>query len=446
MNGEPQTTAIRMTMPGSKHADAIRGLEPVATVSNYFYGNDTTHWLKGVRHFGRISYDGVYPGVDLVYYGNQRQLEYDFVVAPGSDPRVIRLKFEGADRVSTENGDLVLQTRYGRLRQLKPVVYQEINGKRRYITAKYTVFGNKQAGFSIAAYDRSHKLIIDPVLVYSTFLGGTGDEFGNAVALDSAGAAYVVGSTTSTDFPLVGGLVGQGTYRGNTDAFLVKYTPSGNAIEFSTYIGGALADEASAVAIDSTGAILVAGNTKSSNFPLRNAIQNQIGNTSGNSLVSDAFVLKIDPNGLVFSTYLGGFDDDKALGLAVDASNNAVLCGVTKSTNFWAVGGPQTTFQGTETDGWVLKLDPTGLHIWSTYLGGNRNDSANGVAVDPQGNIYVTGGTTSINFPLANPKQPALARANFSDAFVTKIQSDGKAFLYSTYLGGTATIEARVLP
>ena len=157
VNGEPQTTAIRMTMPGSKHADAIRGLEPIATVSNYFYGNDTTHWLKGVRHFGRISYDGVYPGVDLVYYGNQRQLEYDFVVAPGSDPRVIRLKFEGADRVSTENGDLVLQTRYGRLRQLKPVVYQEINGKRRYITAKYTVFGNKQAGFSIAAYDRSHK-------------------------------------------------------------------------------------------------------------------------------------------------------------------------------------------------------------------------------------------------------------------------------------------------
>src|SRR3954452_10098128 len=378
--GDRQTAAVRMTMPGSQRANTIRPLDPLSTVSNYFYGNDAKHWLKGLRHYGRISYEGVYPGIDVVYYGKQRQLEYDFVVAPGSDPRVIRLKFDGADRVTTENGDLVLHTGYGPLRQVKPVVYQEINGERRYIAANYTLIGGKEAGFSIAKYDRSKTLVIDPVLVYSTFLGGTGVEYGNAVAVDSAGSAYVVGSTTSADFAVVGGLAGLGVYRGDTDAFLVKYSPTGNAVEFSTYIGGSGSDEAAGVGVDSSGAILVGGNTRSGNFPIRNAIQTQIGNTSGNTTAYDAFVLKIAPTALVYSTSLGGFDDDRAKGLAIDAANNVVLCGVTKSTNFWASGGPQTAFQGRETDGWVLKLNATGLHVWSTYLGGNRDDAANAVA------------------------------------------------------------------
>ena len=386
-----------------------------------------------MKHYGKVAYEGVYPGIDVVYYGNQRQLEYDFVVAPGADPRVIRLKFD-ADRVSTDNGDLVLQTQYGSLRQLKPVVYQEVDGERRYIAANYTVH-NKEARFSIGAYDHSKKLVIDPILVYSTFLGGSGVENGNAVAVDAGQSAYIVGSTASTDFPVTGGISGQTTYRGGaTDAFVAKYASNGASILFSSYFGGSGADNATAVGVDSNGSILIGGSTDSANFPLKNALQQVIGGKT------DAFLLKLASNGgIVYSTFIGGFEDDQAFSLAVDGNNNTVLCGVTRSTNFWASGGIRAAFQGGTTDGWVFKMNPDGVRLWSTYLGGIGNDSTNGVAIDPQNNVYLTGATTSLNFPVTpGAFQGALLVPGTPDAYVTKLLGDTGGLVYSTYLGGSA--------
>ena len=236
--GERQTAAVRMSLQGSKQA-AIQALEPQSTISNYYQGADPKRWLTGVRHYGRVSYKNVYSGIDVVYYGNQRQLEYDFVVTPGANPKNIRLKFDGADRLSTAaNGDLVLHTPYGEVRQRKPVVYQDVNGQRRFIAASYDV-RDREASFRLGAYDRSRQLIIDPILVYSTFLGGTGVENGNAIAVDSAQAVYVAGSTASNDFPVIAALNGQTSFRGGSyDAFVIKYAPAGNAILFATYIGG----------------------------------------------------------------------------------------------------------------------------------------------------------------------------------------------------------------
>jgi hypothetical protein len=435
--GERQTAAVRMTMVGGKSAESVHALDPQTTVSNYFYGSDSKRWLKNVRHYGRISYQGVYPGIDVVYYGNQRQLEYDFVVAPGADPSVIRLKFDGAQSVTADkNGDLVLQTRYGQLRQLKPVVYQDIDGVRRYVAANYTIREGNQAGFSLGEYDRSAKLVIDPILAYSTFLGGTGVESGYGIAVDAGQSVYVVGSTASSDFPVSSGLSGQTLYRGGaSDAFVVKYNPAGNSIAFSTYLGGSGADSATVVGVDTAGNIIVGGNTDSANFPTRNPLQPIIGGKH------DAFLLKIGTAGLIYSTFLGGFEDDQAFGLAIQGEN-AVVCGMTRSTNFWASGGLQPAYMGGITDGWVFKMDAVGQRIWSTYLGGGGDDAANDVAVDTAGNVYVTGSTSSLGFPTtAGAYQPVIrGRSPFlADAFVTKIKGDdGKQFLYSTYLGGTA--------
>jgi hypothetical protein len=438
--GERQATAVRMSLQGSKQT-AIQALDRQATISNYYQGADPKSWLTGIRHYGRVSYNDVYPGIDVVYYGNQRQLEYDFVVAPGANPKDIRLKFDGANRISTAaNGDLVLHTKYGEIRQRKPVVYQDVNGQRRFIAASYDV-RDRQASFKLGAYDRSKQLIIDPILVYSTFLGGTGVENGNAIAVDSAQAVYVAGSTASNDFPVISALNGQTSFRGGSyDAFVVKYAPAGNAILFSTYIGGAGFDSATGVGVDSAGNIVVSGDTDSPGFPLRSPLQGVIGGKI------DAFLLKISAQGgLIYSTFLGGFDDDHALGLAVDADGNAVVTGTTRSTNFWSLNGLRPFYSGGITDGWVFKMNPAGQIAWSTYLGGNGADSVNAVALDPVGDIYVTGDTNSKNFPVtASVIRPTSCPAGaptqpcpISDAFVTKIKSDGTAFGYSTYLGGS---------
>lgn len=443
---DPQTAAVRMSLPGSKSARVIRALEPKETVSNYFYGNDPNRWLSDIRHFGRIAYEGVYPGIDVVYYGNQRQLEYDFIVAPGANPDRIRLQFDGADSVTKDdNGDLVLQTQHGSIRQLKPIVYQDIDGKRRFIAASYTVRDSNRVSFSIGDYDRTAKLVIDPVLTYSTFIGGTGVENGYAVAVDALQSAYVVGSTTSSNFPVASGVPGQIAYRGGaSDAFVIKYTPTGNAIAFATYIGGSGADVATAVGIDTAGNIIVGGNTDSLNFPLSNAIQNALGVApNAPTQKKDAFLLKIPstgPAGLIYSTYLGGYEEDLLMGLAIHGES-AIVCGSTNSTNFWSFRARQP-FNAGGMDGWVLKMGAGGQLEWSTYLGGSRADSANGVAVDANGGVYVTGSTQSVNFPVTGGAfQQAINRPPsqfIEDAFVTRYNADGTAYVYSTYLGGTA--------
>jgi hypothetical protein len=310
--GKPavQETVLRMKLVGANPAPKISGVDELPGKSNYFIGNDPKKWRTNVPTYAKVNYQRVYPGVDLVYHGTQGKLEYDFVVAPGADPGVIRLSFEGADRLELDSqGDLVLRTAAGELRQHKPVVYQEVAGARHAVSGSYVLRGQRQAGFEIARYDASQPLIIDPVLSYSTYLGGDNFDEGLGIAVDSAGNAYGAGFTGSTNFPTTTGAF-QTTLGGGRNAFVTKLNPTGSTLVYSTYLGGSLFDEGLGIAVDATGSAYVTGDTQSSNFPTTpGAFQTIFGGG-----FSDAFLTKLHPTGtapLVYSTYLGGSSSEQ---------------------------------------------------------------------------------------------------------------------------------------
>jgi hypothetical protein len=424
---------LRMKLDGANPRPAVSGLNQLAGKVNYFIGNDPEKWHTEIPTFGRVRYDDVYQGVGMVYYGNQRQLEYDFVVAPGADYRQVALKFEGASgmELETGTGDLLLRVGDETIRQQRPVVYQEVNGERQEIESGYALRGAGRVEFSVGHYDASKPLIIDPVLAYSTYLGGSGDENGRGIVVDAAGNAYVTGRTSSTNFPT--GNAPQATYGGATDAFVTKLNASGSALVYSTYLGGSGGDNSSGIVVDATGNAYVAGFTNSPNFPTANAIQATYGGG-----VNDTFVTKLNASGsaLVYSTYLGGTDSDKGNGIAVDSSANAYVIGQTGSTNFPTANAFQATYGGGDFDGFVTKLNASGSAlVYSTYLGGGNTDDGFAIAVDSSGNAYLTGDTSSTNFPKANALQATYGGGD-SDAFVTKLNASGAALVYSTYLGG----------
>lgn len=425
-----------MTLVGAQETAAAKSAEELPGKVNYFSGSDPSEWRTDVPTYARVSYDQVYPGVDIVYYGNQRQLEYDFIVAPGSDPRVIKLQFDGADKVLLDaTGDLLLSLGESVVRQPKPLVYQEVSGERRAIEGGYTVDKNRAVGLAIGEYDRSLPLVIDPVLVYSTYLGGTDGEQALEIAIDPAGNAYVTGFTHSTNFPTANAF--QAANGGFQDAFVTKINAAGTAFIYSTYLGGSSGEQARGIAVDSSGNAYVTGFTGSTNFPIANAIQSTL-DVGG----QDAFVTKLNATGsaLVYSTFLGGvgpfnsaeFGED----IAVDSAGNAYVTGSTFSNNFPVVNAVQATFGGF-TDAYVTKINAAGTAlVFSTYLGGSESEIGEGINVDSAGNVYITGDTRSTNFPTANAVQAA--SGGDQDAFVTKLNAAGSAFVYSTYLGGSA--------
>ena len=429
--GKENITELRMNLLGARPTPHVEGIELLPGKSNYFIGNDPATWRTNVPTYAKVRYENVYPGVDLVYYGNQAQLEYDFVVAPGADPKKIRLYIDGAKKLETDaHGDLVLDLAGAEVRLLKPTVYQRVVGGRKEIASRYVLHGRRAAGFEVAGYDRNEPLIIDPVLTYSTYLGGSSGAFGNAIAADSTGNAYVTGGTTSTDFPTKN--PAQATQGGNTDVFVSKFDPTGSTLIYSTYLGG-VGDEAGAsIAVDASGNVYVTGYTASQNFPVKSPIQ---ATTGGGS---DAFVAKLDSTGsvLIYSTYLGGNGNDSGNGIAADLSGNAYVAGKTGSVNFPTKNALQPASGGGD-DAFIAKLDPAGSAlVYSTYLGGSFMDEARGIAVDAAGNAYVAGDTASANFPTKNPFQ--LALGGTTDAFLVKIDPTGSALVYSTYLGGGA--------
>jgi uncharacterized protein (TIGR03437 family) len=432
----PQSAVLRMRLMGANPAPDVAGLEKLPGKVNYFTGNDPTKWRTNIPTYARVQYRAVYPGVDLVYYGNQQQLEYDFVVAPGASPKSIRLAIQGADKLDLdERGDLVLHARGGEVRLRKPVVYQETAGVRNEIAGGYTLQGEHQVGLEVGAYDGSRPLVIDPTLAYSTFLGGSGDDQAKAIAVDSSGNAYVTGSTASTNFPRASAV--QSTFGGNGDAFVAKLNAAGSALVYSTYLGGNNNDIGLGIAVDSAGNAYVAGLTESANFPRANALQAAFGGGS-----TDAFVVKLNTSGsaLVYSTYLGGSGSDEGHGIAVDSSGNAYVTGSTSSGNFPRANALQSTFGGNG-NAFVAKLNAAGSAlVYSTYLGGSGGDIGQGIAVDSSGNAYVTGVTASTNFPVQSPLQRALGGVGGvdGDAFVAKLNAAGSALVYSTYLGGSA--------
>jgi MBG domain (YGX type)/Bacterial Ig-like domain (group 3)/FG-GAP-like repeat/Beta-propeller repeat len=422
---------LRMKLLGANRAARIVGEAQQDSTSNYFVGNDPTKWRTSVPNYGRARYLAVYPGIDLVYYGHDGNLEYDWIVSPQANARRIRLAFDGADRVRLDkHGDLVVNLGRTEYRHRKPVVYQECRGKRIEIAGAWTVRG-KEAAFRIGTYDHGQPLVIDPVVYYSTYEGGSGLDFAYAIAVDKVGNTYVTGGTGSTNFPTSNSL--QPSLKGSEDVFITKINANGSARLYSTYLGGGGPDEGKGIAVNSQGEVYVTGNAGSFDFPMMGAVQGTWGGSG------DAFLTKLNASGsgLVYSTYLGGNAIDYATAVALDPTGNAYITGVTFSTNFPTVN-PFQTVKGAQQDAFVAKINPAGTAwVYATFLGGNNVDEAYAIAADASGTAYVTGYTASTDFPLQSPYRSSNVAS--VDAFVTKLNPAGSALVYSTYLGGSAT-------
>lgn len=417
---------IQMRLEGADSKARAAGVAALPGVSNYFVGDDPAQWHMHIPNYAKVKYAGVYPGIDLVYYGNQRQLEYDFVVAAGADPAAIALNFKGVDSVSANaDGDLVLSTGGAPLVQQKPVIYQYVNGERHVLSGEYVVEGSR-VRFKVPSYDHSQPLIIDPVLSYSTYLGGRDFDYGDSIAVDSNGNAYLTGLIYAGE-------------RGHGDAFVAKLNRDGSQLLYSTYLGGSGQDLGHGIAVDARGNAYVTGYTRSQDFPTtRGAAQSRCGSPAG----QNAFVARLDPYGsLSYSTFLGGSGSDTGQAIAVDANQNAYVTGYTTSKDFptssralqRGLNGLQNVF--------VTKLNANGSALqYSTLLGGDDYDFGFGIAVDKQGAAYVTGVTYGIftsTFPTTgNAYQTSYGGGG--DAFVSKLGADGSALVYSTFLGGPA--------
>src|SRR5258706_829084 len=427
---QPKSVALRMSLLGAARKPQVTGLDELPGKANSFIGKDRSQWRTNVPTYAKVQYHDVYPGIDLVYYGNQRQLEYDFVVAPGADPKKIVLGFKGTDKLEIDaEGDLVLHASGGDVRQHKPIIYQEIDRVRQEIDGRYVIKSGKRVGLQLAAYDTSRPLIVDPVLSYSTFLGGGGNDIARSVAADSDGNAYVTGQTTSLNFPTTSGAFQ--TVRGfGNDVFVTKLNPSGSALVYSSYLGGNDFDTGNAISIDANGNAYVTGTTKSADFPTTpGAFQPALG-------IGFGFVTKLDATGstLVYSTYLGA--GAQGAGIAVDAQGNAYVTGQTGSAMFPTTPGAfQPVFGGGPVDAFVMKLNADGSAlVYSTYLGGSNVEVGGGIAVDTGGNAYVTGGTDSTNFPTT----PEAFQTDPGSGFVTKLDPTGSSLVYSTYLNASS--------
>jgi uncharacterized repeat protein (TIGR01451 family) len=536
--------SLRLKLVGANPNVEITGIDKIPAISNYFIGNDPKEWHAGVPHYAKVRYRSIYPGIDVVYYGHRAALEYDFVIGPEADPTNIVLQIMGTEALSLDSeGNLTMAIAAGEVRLHQPHIYQEQNGRREPVAGHYRLMGGQRVGFALAKYDTHRPITIDPVLTFSTYIGGASRDAGLAVA-SHAGSLYVAGQTGSPDFPVENAL--QASRGSNTyDAFVSKLSPDGDSLVYSTYLGGSGSDWARGIAIDSDGNVYLTGNTNSSDFPTSNPLQATYGGPGGIYSYPDAFVTKLGPMGdvLVYSTYLGGNQSDLANSIAVDAAGNAYITGSSTSSNMpgaancfsaaqyphayvaeltsagsalvyatclgsgsvgtgygialngdanayvvWAgygfthiekldsrgqtlyayspdnggstegraiavdaAGGAyvtgytetsafptlhpiQATFGG-QRDAFVLGLSAAGALDFSTYLGGSQQDEGHGIALDATGNVYVTGITSSSDYPTVQSFQSALAGGR--DTFVARLSPNGSVLLMSSYLGGS---------
>jgi len=464
-------SVVRMQVLGANPSAEVLGLEPLAGRIHYFRGKDPKKWRTNIPLYAKVKVGEIYSGIDLMYYADHGQLEYDFVLAPGKSPAAIKLAFQGADNVKlTAEGALVLHTPRGEFRLSEPLVYQERANARQVIPGHYVLPPRAaegaqrvhSVGIEVGTYDMRYPLVIDPVLSYSTYLGGSQDERGSGIAVDAAGAMYITGETASVDFPTMNPLQ---PLRGSVDAFVTKLTADGSALVYSTYLGGSVLDpvvdpsepgpesRGFGIAVDGAGSAYVTGETNSADFPTSvNAFQGALRGRS------NAFVAKLAPDGsaLVYSTYLGGATRtlggsglDSGRAIAVDGAGSAYVAGETSSADFPTKNPlkPASRFGASDpSDAFVTKLTPDGSALlYSTYLGGSGAENAFGIAVDAAGAAYVTGETRSTNFPApgvqASGFQTACAVVGTvcADAFVAKIdpsQVGAASLVYATYLGG----------
>lgn len=445
-------SVVCLTMRGAQIPD-VQGLDAQPGHANYLIGSDPSRWQRNVPLYGRVKYRGIYPGIDAVYYGNQNRLETDYVVAPGSNPSGIEVGVGGAKTVKfNSQGDLVIANPAGVLVLRHPNVYQQVGGTRREVAANYVQRHDNTIGIDVAAYDHTQPLIIDPVLDYSTYLGGTGGEFLYSVAADSAGNAYVTGSTTAADFPTTPGAYETSLPSGVTSyAFVTKLNPTGTGLVFSTFLGGTASGVGKGVAVDQSGNVYVTGDTSASDFPTTsNAYQQRPVPNGG------VFVTELDPTGstLLYSTYLAGgtgSEDTVGIALAVDPNDSAYniyVLGRTGDTTFPITATAfQTNNNTNQTNpdkgtNFISRIDPSKVGsaslVYSTFLGGSTAEFPTSIAVDANENAYVTGNTMSTDYPTMNAYLSS-QNNKFGDVFVSRLdttQSGGSSLIYSTYFGG----------
>jgi len=496
---------LRMSLLGARPGLQGVGFDPLPGKANYFIGDDPKNWQVNVKTYATVKYEGIYPGIDLLYYGNQQRLEYDFIVAPGSSPRQIQVGFEGVDRARLDpsTGDLVLEFGDTELRFQKPSTYQTSensstagSSSRHFVNCDYTLEAGNRVGFSVAAYDTSKPLVIDPVLSFFTYLGGMLADVGLHIAADATGI-YVTGATTSPDFPTASALSsslhsafcnapGLGKTFPCPDAFVTKLKPDGSGIIYSTYLGGSRSDIGIGIAVDSNQQAYVAGETESMDFPTTSGGFQ----SSATSRLARAFLAKLSSSGsLLYSTYLGGtpgsrgvgndsVNDTSATSIAVDNTGHAYLSGYTRSNSLPTMPGVVQPNAGLNSgaggvqchssnggsiipcsDGFVAKFDTnasgSGSLLYASYLGGSYYDAATGIAIDSAGNAYVAGATLSDDFPVVAAFQPSrkagrcgpLASSGggghvCASAFIAKFNPTASALVYSSYLGGTGDTAA----
>ena len=457
-------SALRLHLDGANASAKSNGESALPGRSNYFLGDHAANWQAGVPTYSRVRYEDIYPGIDLVYYGNRSgRLEHDFVVRPGADPGTIALNLRGAHSVRLNaSGDLELKVASSTLTLEHPVIYQEVKGQRRGVSGGYVLTADGRVKFAVGAYDRSQQLVIDPVLTYSTYLGGSSINSANGIAVDASGNAYITGRTISTNFPVTTGAYDTTCPGECASVFITKLNPAGNALVYSTYLGGTCmtfcGETGKAIAVDASGNAYVTGITSSNNFPTTAGVfqPKEGATTSASNEYTNAFVTKLNATGsaLVYSTYLGGSDGglcytaagsegEGGRSIAVDASGNVYVAGCTESANFPVTSGAFKTKCSTcasgsgHGNGFVSKINATASAlVYSTYLGGSGLDIAYGIAIDSTGSAYVAGSATSADFPVTGGAFQTTKVAGGQVAFISKLNATGSALTYSTFLGG----------
>ncbi|MGI8777686.1 MAG: SBBP repeat-containing protein, partial [Acidimicrobiales bacterium] len=450
LSGVGGRAPLQLHLVGANPDAAAEGRGLLAGRASQFLGDDPSTWRTDVATYGEVAYAGVWRGVDVVWHGRGSNLEQDFVVAPGGDADRIRLSFPGARSLRiVDGGALVVTLADSEARFGAPTLYQDERGGRRDVAGGFIVRPGGTIGFRVGTHDVDRPVVIDPVLVESTFLGGGGNDAAFGVAVDAAGSVYVTGSTESVDFPVAGSVQSSLVQVGDVrlDAFVTKLKPDGSAFVYSTFLGGRGRDVGYAIAVAADGSATVSGSTESTDFPLARPVQKAYGGGA-----TDAFVTRLSPQGAVlqFSTYLGGGGADLSRGVAVDASGRATLVGTTNSNDFPTAGPPLQGAPNHPDDiaAFVTRLDADGsAWVYSTYVGGSGDDRATAVAVDAAGDAYVTGETQSPDFPTVRPLQaspgsPPGAGAASADAFAIKLAPAGSPLLFATYLGGSAVDRA----
>lgn len=442
--------SLRMDFLGAREGAVVAQDRQPGKV-NYFLGNDPSKWHPNIPLFGRVQYEQLYPGIDLAFRGESKELEFDYVVHPGADASSIALGFEGADRLNLgSDGTLMIATSAGAVKLHRPVAYQERNGQREIVDAWFVAEGNERIAFGLGAYDHNRELVIDPTVTYSTYFGGNGPDYGTGVAVDASGNAFICGSYNSSSIP---GHPGAST---GYDAFVTEITPTGSLV-FTSVFGGAQDDFPAGIAVDSQG-IYLAGTTDSSNFPVTTgAAQTAFmgGAANGNN---DAFAVKLALNGssITWGTFIAGGDSDSGLGIAVDGSHNVYVVGETFSNNLGGVVGGVNALQSLnlgqitgENDGYIAKLNANGAaYALVSYLGGTGGDLTTGVALDGSGNIYIAGETFSTDLPVTSGVvqgtcgTDATCNGSKDDAFVAAIKANLSGYQYVTYYGGSGQDDA----